>query len=276
MAHQALMPEHPYSHPVSGELESVFNLSREQLQRFHRLWFVSGRISVIIVGDVSEEQALALCKQNFEQLPRAFGGKEGLSEGVNSPPTNQERYHSGALAFVGLAVKAPGISLPREVCALDVLLSLIGESKSSRLRQSLLSKPQAAFSTGGEYLTSREPSPFLLWASCLPDQREAVKSKMETVLDELVAGKVTPAEIAAAKRSLLTSFWLSNETFDDRADVLGFYEDLQNLQFGREYVQQVRAVSLADIQAAAKRYFAKPDRAWIELIPNSKTEKISL
>jgi len=276
MAHQALMPEHPYSHPVSGDLTAMFFINREQLQRFHRQWFVPERISLIVVGDVSEEQILTLSKQIFEQLPGGMGGKDYLSEEANSLPADEVKYHGGALTFIGLAAKAPGISSPREVCALDVLLSLLAESKTARLRQNLLGNPQTAFSVGGEYLTSRYPSPFLLWASCLPNQREGVKSRMETALEEIIAGKVTPAELAAAKSSMLTSFWLSNETFDDRADVLGFYEALQNLQFGREYARQVRAVGLTDIQAAANRYFAKPNRAWVELIPAGKTDKPSL
>jgi zinc protease len=273
MAFQALLPEHPYRHPVSGEIGSLLNLTREQLQRFHRRWYAPERISLIIVGDISREQALAAGKQLFDKLPSNTGGKTPAPAEGNSPPTNQEKYHNGALAFVGLAARGPGIASPREVCAMDVLLSLLEESKNSLLGQSLLGNPQVAFSTGGDFLTSRYPSPFLLWASCPPSRRAAVKNQMAQALERVASGEITSADLAAAKSSLLTAFWLSNETFSDRADVLGFYEALGDLQFGREYAQRIKAVTLTDIQIAAKKYFSDSNRAWIELIPQEKTEK---
>jgi zinc protease len=267
LAHKALLPDHPYSHPVSGEANSLFGLNREQLQRFHDLWFVSERISVVIVGDISHERALALAKQNFAGLPRSSGGKECLPVTPGGAISDQVSYHGGALAFIGLAARAPAVSSPREVCVCDVLLSLLGNGRDSLLRRSLMGDAMLALDTGGEFLTSRGSSPFLLWASCRPEQREGVKSRMAAALDQVIAGQVTPAELAAAKRDLMTSYWLSNETYVDRADVLGFYEALQDLQFGRGYIVQVRAVGLSDIQAAAKKYFSPTQRVWIELIP---------
>jgi zinc protease len=58
---------HPYGLPGTGTEDSLTSLTREDLQAFHRQYFVPNNMILGIVGDVTSEEAFAAAE-------RAFGG----------------------------------------------------------------------------------------------------------------------------------------------------------------------------------------------------------
>jgi len=271
IAHRLLFSNHPYSRPVNGTEESLLSLGRERLAAFHHNWYLPNNMTVVIVGDLSEARALAAVKENFGELERGPVNRPA-EPGVPPAPASREHlfYHNGSLAYVALAVKAPGISSPREVCAMDLLTALLAEGKTSRLQLLLLEKDSLALATGAEFLTSREPSPFLIWAACPPEKANEVRTRIEKEISAIARGEISPAEIAAAKRRLETSFWLANETYTEQADVLGFYDAIDTYRFGADYLSRVRGVTLAEIKEAARTYLVPEKGVWLILLPRSK------
>jgi len=274
LAHLALFlfEGHPYGRPVNGTPESVNRLTGKDLLRFHRRWYVPNNMAVVVVGDVSEARVLAAARKAFGKLSPA-PVSQPLGSGKARLQTRGGEfsyYHGGSLAYVGLVVKAPAVSSPREVCATDLLLVLLAEGKKSRLWIALRGEETLARAVGAEFLTSREPSPFLLWASCPPEKVAEVKAKMEREIAAIAEGKISPGEIAATKHRLETSFWLSNETYTDQADVLGFYEAIASYRFAAEYVSRLQAVSLAEVKQAATRFLVEQAKTWLLLLPRNQ------
>jgi predicted Zn-dependent peptidase len=272
LAHRALFSEHPYGRPVQGSSEMVFNLGRESLIAFHHRWYVPNNMALIIVGDVSEAEALMKAKETFGGVSRGPIGETRRAVG-STPAASREQtyYHAGSVAYVGLAVKAPGISSPRSVCAMDVVQALLAEGKTSRLQVLLREEEPLAMGVGAEYLTSREPSPFLIWAACRPDKVAEVQAKIEEIITSLRSAEIDAAEIAAAKRRLETAFWLANETYTDQADMFGFAEAIDSYRFAAEYTSRIRAISPAEVKRAAQTCFSPQDRVWLLLLPAEQT-----
>jgi predicted Zn-dependent peptidase len=271
LAHRLLFQGQSYGRPVTGQLETVNRLTQDRLERFHRLWYVPNNMAVIVVGNVTEAQVLAAAKRAFGEMKRSPAEKTVSSQSFSPLPASPVVVrHTGALAQIGLAARASAVSSLQEVCAMDVLLALLAEGRGSRLQRALNQSNSPALFGGGEFLTSREPSPFLLWATCSPDKVSETKALIEREVRAVLDEEVKPAEIAAAKRRLEFNFWLSNETYSDQSDVLGFYEAIDSYRFATDYISHIRAVRPAEVTAAAKKYLGPGKAIWLELLPNQR------
>lgn len=62
---KALYGDHPYARKVRGTVESVEAIKRQDLVRFHQKGFEPSAISVIVVGDLEEEAAVAAVAKAF-------------------------------------------------------------------------------------------------------------------------------------------------------------------------------------------------------------------
>ena len=276
LSQRALFPKHPYAHPVNGSPETIFRLGREALVSFHKRWYVPNNIAVVVVGDINESEVLPVVKSIFGPL-NPGPASQPVERNPDSLPAKREQvyYHDGSLSYIGIAVKAPGISSPREICAMDVLLAMLAEGNNPRLQTLLLENESLAFATGAEFLTSRQPSPFLIWAACRPEKAAEVKEKLDKEMTSIADGNIAAAEVSAAKRRLEMSFWSSDETYADQADVLGFYAAIDSYRFASEYIPLVRAVTVEEVRAAAKIYFASSARMWLSLLPKKPGDESS-
>ncbi len=268
LAHLGLfLPDgHPYGRPVNGLPESVLRLGREDLVRFHHHWYVPNNMALVVAGDVTEAKVLAAARKAFGRLERGPASQAAAPKSAGARLGELTYQHGGTIAYLGLAVKGPGISSPQEVCALDILQALLAGGSQSRLSSDL--RP-LAIAAGAEFLTSREPSPFMVWAACRPENTAEVKTRLAREIARLAKGDLTPAEIAVARRQVETSFWLSNETCTDQADVLGFYEGIDSYRSAAEYIPHLRALSVGEVKEAAKRYLDTDKGVWIMLVPQT-------
>ena len=271
LSHEAAFSLHPYGRPISGTPDSSF--LREDLLRYHKQWYLPNNMSVIIVGDVSPTGAAAEVEKAFagvlpQPLPQVNRPAEPPLSGIKrirrSAPWKQ--------AYVMLSFHSPGLDHPREVVAADLALSLLGEGHSSRLRRRLKEERQLVFEAGVEYLTTRDPGLFSLWATCAPDKTEDVREALLEELRRLRREIVPPAELEKAKRLLAASYAFSNETCTDQAAALGYYEGVGSFRFATEYLSLVRSLTASDLRAFALRYLDPESYVWCEAGPFEETE----
>ena len=62
-------PDHPYGLPVNGTLESVPNISIDELKSYTRRALARDNINIAVVGDIDAETAGALIDRAFGALP---------------------------------------------------------------------------------------------------------------------------------------------------------------------------------------------------------------
>lgn len=62
---RAVYGDHPYGHPVDGRPAHLRRLTRASAQGFHRRWYGPGAATLVIVGDVDPDQALALAARRL-------------------------------------------------------------------------------------------------------------------------------------------------------------------------------------------------------------------
>jgi predicted Zn-dependent peptidase len=261
LSYQAAFKLHPYGRALSGPSPSP--LSREDLLRHHRQWYLPNNLSVIIVGDVSLRRAAAEVKEAFAGVvPRPLPRRRRPAEPPLSGVREIQRRIPWKQAYVMLSFHSPGMSDPREVVAADLALSLLGEGHSCRLRRELRERRQLALEVGTEYLTTRDPGLFSLWAFCEPGKVKEVRAALLEEVRRLREEPIPAAELAKAKRLLAASYTLSNETYTDQATTLGYYEGVGSYSFATQYLSLLETLSGADVRAFALRCLDPGSYVW--------------
>jgi zinc protease len=250
-AYQLAYGAHPYARPMSGAPATIAAIDAGALAAFHRRLYVPRNTSLVIVGDIRPDEARAA-------VAAAFGKWRGDAAPTRRPPLPalngpRERVitRQAPRATVTVAFRAIGISQPRQVCAADLLLALIGEGYTSRLKRALVDAGLAdQFSVS--FLTQAVPGLFGVQATCAPEGVQAVRRAIEDEATRLGADPVSDDDLATAKQRVVCSYAFRNETFEDQAATLGFYEAIATYEFAVTYLDRVRSLTAGELQAVAR------------------------
>lgn len=139
LAYAAAFAKHPYRRAALGTTEGIDALAGARVRAYHAARYVGRNISVVIVGDVRAATAHALIAQAFDGAPIARTPELKI-EPEKSPLAFKNISRRGLISrgSVALGFRAPGIDSPKDVVAMDVLLSRWSEGRDAALRRVLL------------------------------------------------------------------------------------------------------------------------------------------
>ncbi len=270
----AAFQAHPYHWPVIGWPSDIEAWTMDDLKSHFRMGYAPNNCVMVLVGDVSSAQALALAKKYLEPIPR------------QEPPPPLRTQEPEQLGERRITVSRPA-QLPLEMVAyhvpetknpddsaLDVLETALARGQSSRLYSRMVDKEQLVISVQSFRQSSFDPN--LLIFSMQP--RSGVEpARAEKVLFEELARlrdqPLSDQELRKAKNQLLAAHYRELKTIAGRANLLGsyelFYGDYRKLY---SVEQSVEAVTSADVQRVARQYLTENNRTVATLIPAAKKE----
>jgi predicted Zn-dependent peptidase len=258
--------DHPYGRPTDGKASALRTIGPATLSLFHQTWYAPNNMAVVVAGDVDFEQAQAAVDSAFRHLaPAALPARAGPSP--ERPARGRETVMEASLDQVYLmAVFAgPAAFERRQVCASDLLATLLVHPSLGRLVGALQEQRKLVSALGVDFLTQRGRALFGVWAVCEPDDVPAVKDAIRGELRRLSIEPVPVEEFAAVRRLLAAGFAFANETPADRAATLAFYEAIDTYRTAAQYLPRVRALTPADLTEVAGWYAGDP--VWVVLTP---------
>ena len=259
-------PDHPYGRPTDGEPNALRTIGPASLSLFHQTWYVPNNMAVVVSGDVEFDPAQAVVDSAFRHLsPAALPARAGPSP--ERPARGREAVMESSLdqAYVMAVFAGPAAFERREVCASDLLATLLVHPSSGRLVRELQERRKLVSAVGVDFLTQRGRALFGVWAVCEPDDISAVRDAMRDELRRLSLEQVPVEEFAAARRLLAAGFAFANETPADRAATLAFYEAIDTYRTAAQYLARVRALTPADLAEVAGWYAGDP--VWVVITP---------
>src|SRR5262249_24790512 len=134
--YETVFDGHPYGRPVVGTPDLIRGLTRDQLVRFYRRLYNPENFTLVVVGAVNPNEIREAAAHAFGRLPR--GGTARLP----APPAGQLKARAvevprpGTHAYLTLAWLAPRLD-HADTPALDLLVTILGQSRASRLTQAL-------------------------------------------------------------------------------------------------------------------------------------------
>ena len=271
--------KHPYRLPVIGEMEIYNQLTQEQVMQYYKSRYVPNNLTFIVVGDVDGEKIHEQLTNYFKNYPEkslkpVFVPDEppqlGLRQAHNEFPTELSR--------LSLAWHIPELTHP-DVPALDLLSTILGEGRSSRLYRRVREQSGLAFSISAFSYTPGDPGLFGVDATVDPSKRDDAEKLILQLIGEIKQAGVTADELMKAKKLSLSHHLDALTTMRGQASDLGSNWLLtRNLDFSRNYLTGVQKVTLDDIKRVAAKYLSDQNLTITSLNPKGslagKTETV--
>ena len=232
------------------------------LQRYFSVYYSAINAVSVIVGDMKVDQVRRLAEKYFASIP-----KRALSPAVRTvePELKGERRvfvfkESAISANLMVSYKIPATSHP-DYYALNVLVSVLGDGKTSRLYRALVDQ-RLATEVGADHGKAFDLGLFNLFAVAANKVPAAkVEQALLAVIDRLIKDGITEDELQKVKNQKLLNFFRAQETINGKASQLGEYE-----VYFRDYKKlfdapdSYRKLTVTDIQKVAGKYFKKSQR----------------
>jgi zinc protease len=249
---------HPYGRPVIGSPGLVRALTRETLLAYYRRHYVPEAFTLVVVGAVDPRAVLAAAERTFGRLPRR--GVRRLP--VPAPPAAQARRvemsRPGRQAYLGFAWLAPKID-HADTPAVDLLVRVLGHGRGSRLTRTVRDRLGLVSSIGSGYFALEGAGTVTVTAQLEPGNVGRAEAEILGEVARLREEGVSESERRRAITAAEARHEFAMETAEGRAFALGRAETVWRIEDELGYVDRLRAVSLEQIRAAARRYL-DPER----------------
>jgi len=259
-----LLGDHPLAGPVVGSEESVVEMSRDVIARFHAAHYVPSRSVLAVAGNVTHADVL-------DAVVAAFGDRltGGVDDGWIRPesafavPTPAQRLavrdEDTEQAHVMLGVPSLRRGDPRWEAQL-VLSTVLGGGTSSRLFQEIRERRGLAYSVYSAATGYSDLGVLNVYVGCAPDRLGTAAGVLRTQLADLARDGISDAELIRSRGQLRGEYVLGLEDTPSRMSWLGRRE-LEGahlpLDLG-EALARVDAVTSADVAKLAADLFDTP------------------
>lgn len=265
---------HPCRYPVIGHLDLLNQLTRDELYTYYREKYSPDNLFLVIAGDVEAEKVVAAIKEQLGGLERRRRSPVVLP---NEPPQLGIRRETVKfptdLHRTRLAWPVPDGSHP-DVPALDLMVSILGDGRSSHLFQKIREEKQLAHSVGAYAYTPSFPGQLMVSFDTEPEKSEEAEKAIFEELERFVAAGVTGEELQKAKNQALSSQFSTLTSMRGQASDIGSNWMLtRNLDYTGDYVRDVQAVDVDAIKRVAGQYFTFQRYTRVSLIPAGEEEK---
>ncbi|MDP6300005.1 MAG: pitrilysin family protein [SAR202 cluster bacterium] len=223
-------PPHPYNWTTIGSPEDLDSASLDDIKDFFRKFYSPSNASLAIVGDFDPSEVRSQVEQYFGEIPAApavdrVGRMDSKLSGQVSLTTH-DRVQLPRLYLVW----PTGPMFDSDHAPLDLMASILGDGKSSRLYRTMVHDRQIAREVRVEHYAQEIAGEFSIQVTANPGHS---LDELETVIaEELELMKSEPPaaeELARAKTRIETSHVMQLERFGGfggRADQLNYYNTL--------------------------------------------------
>ena len=262
----AAFPEHPYGRAVIGQPEVIRHLTRPQLLDFYRRYYVSEAFTLVVVGAVRQDEILAAAERAFGRAPRSPSLRRPVPPLAGGGPGRIEVTRPTSHAYLALGWLAPRID-HADAPAIDLVVSVLGQQRSSRLVQALREQLGLVNTIVTGYSALEGAGLVSVTAQLEPQNLERAETAILSEIERLGAVGVSELErkraviAAESRRAFLT------ETAEGRAFALGQAETVWRLEDELAYVDRLRRVTSEQLRAVARRYFDPSRYARVVFIP---------
>ncbi len=260
--------EHPYGHPVRGFPAAVSKLTAADLATFHQKYWKPGSSALVLVGDVSLQQALGLAKGQFG----SWSGGSAAAPLVPEPhPLGPGKVYlvnrpDAAQTYVEEILPAPRRDAP-DYYAFSLANVVWGGSAGARLGMNLREEKGYSY---GVFSFPDFFSKYGVWVAGGGVQTDKTKESVVEFQKELkfIAGEkpITESELTGAKsnrvRGYAQQFESMNRVSQQIVELWALGLPFSELQ--REPDELAKA-TLASVNAAAEKY-ATPAQSTLLLV----------
>jgi zinc protease len=173
-------------------------------------------------------------------------------------------------AYLALGWRAASTSDP-DTYAVDLLTYILGDSPSSRLNVAVRERDRLVFSIESNYIPSQQAGLVNVTARLDPGNLDRAEASIREVIRRVRDEGVTDAERDRAMITAESHYAFDIETAEGLARVYGQGETTWTLADELRYLERLRKVTPAEIQAVARKYLGDDNYARVRFLPRGGT-----
>jgi zinc protease len=253
---------HRFGTATMGTAATLKAFTQDDLRAFYSSIFRPANATLIVVGDVVPDKVLALLESSFGgwKAPSASAARVALPP--TAEPANRTVYLVDKPSAPQSQIRIGWIGVPRatpDYFPIQVLNTILGGAFSSRLNLNLREKHGYTYGASSSFDMRIAAGPFLAAAGVQTDKTAESLTEFFNELNGILK-PVPAAELARAKNYVALRF---PSGFEATSDISRRLEDVLVYKlpddYFSKYVQNIQAVTGADVQRVAQKYIA-PDR----------------
>ena len=264
----------PYHHPIIGWKNDIEHLTDADVRRWYHDWYAPNNATLVVVGDVDPKWVYGLAKRYFGPLePSKLTAPKPRSEPAQNGPRKITVSLPAELPYLLIGYKVPVLKSAEhdwEPYALEVLSGILDGGDSARFARDLVRGRQVAASAGTDYdLYALHNDLFVIDATPAQGHTLAqVRTAVDREIERLKSRPVSQKELDRIKAQVVASQVYQRDSMFYQAMQIGILETV-GLGWQRldEYVQRIRAITPAQVQAVARKYLVDKGMTVAELKP---------
>jgi zinc protease len=258
----------PYRFTVIGYPDIFHELKTQDIVDYYHEKYAPNNVFYVVTGDVQPAEVVNQIREAYRgSKARALPPVVLPAEPRQAAPRETIEEAPIELGYLHFAWHVPELRHP-DVPILDVLASLLGCGRSSRLYQAV--RERLGLVHGVDAWTYSPGLPGLFGVSATFDGDKLAPAK-QAILDEIERikeGGIRPEELAKARKQFLSATLSSRKTMQGQAQDLGAnWLAAQDLNFSERYLAKVRSIQLEDLTRVARQYLTAENRTLYALVP---------
>lgn len=264
---------HRYGTPMFGTAETIKTFEPDDLRAFYTSAYRPNNAALLAVGDITPDKLMPLLESSFGTWkPATSSGQTAQTLPKVDEPKTREVYIIDKPGAPQSQIRIGWIGVPRstpDYFPLIVMNTVLGGSFSSRLNTNLREKHGYTYGASSSFDMRASAGPFAAGAGVQTDKTaEALKeffNELNGILQPIPAD-----ELARAKNYVALRY---PGGFETTGDISRRLEDavVYHLpdDYFTKYVQNIQAVTSADVQRMAQKYI-QPGRFAVVVVGDRK------
>jgi zinc protease len=264
----------PYRFTIIGYPDIYNEVQRDDVFAYYREKYAPNNLFFVVVGDVNARNVVeqirgAFAKTKTRPMPPAVLPEEprqvAAREMIEEAPIEMGHFH--------FSWHIPDLR-HADVPLLDILATLLGSGRSSRLYQEVREKQGVVNSVDAWTYSPGNPGLFGMSAVVDPDKFNVARAAMLAEADKMKTNLVTAEELGKAVKQFTAATLASRKTMQGQAQDLGSsWMAASDLNFSARYLEAVKRATPADLQRVAREYLTPENRTLYALLPAGTAPK---
>lgn len=273
---ESVWPEgHPYHFATIGKHQDLENASLAYVQEFFRTWYLPNNATLTIVGDFDPDNAKALVKTYFGDVPAGPEPKVTEAPAVALSGTKVVKVEKEAVPFpkVWITWIAPKAFAPGDA-ELDLAAAALSNGEDSPLYKKLVRDAQIAQSIDVSVQSQQLAGMFIIEATAATGHTaDELVAAIDGVLADVRKSGFSAESIDIARTAYEVGFYGSLLTISGKADLLAQYKGLTgDAGYLSKDLARYRGATQQSVTDAFRTWVPAESRVILEFLPAPQKE----
>jgi zinc protease len=250
-------------------------MTADDAREWYKNWYAPNNATLVVVGDVNAPDVLKLAKQYFGKLkPQALPARKPQIEPEQKGERRVVVKAQARLPYVLMGFHVPALQdSDKDVdpYALEILAAVLNGNASARLNQNLVRESQIAVDVDAGYDMIQRGRHSIFVLDGTPSEGKTVADLEAAILQEIEKIKatgVTEEELLRVKAQVIAADVYQRDSMFYQAMQIGQLETAGfSWRLLQDYPAKLQAVTAAQVQAVAQKYFNKDNMTVATLDP---------